>query len=158
MKSQNRNPGELLELSGAFWQTCVLHAAVKLDVFTAIGDQRLPHAPLLPRRTCHKTRNTISSSVPSSKPSFDLCACIENNSKRSSASFLPDAAHQVMLTIGLGRLLADLLCCTSRRKPHSSALDALLFLGCTSRRWPRSPAPPARERRILGRRTARLPD
>jgi len=28
----------LLELSGAFWQPCVLHAAVKLDVFTAIGD------------------------------------------------------------------------------------------------------------------------
>ncbi len=42
MKSQNWNPGELLELSGAFWQTCVLHTAVKLDVFTAIGDQRLP--------------------------------------------------------------------------------------------------------------------
>ena len=28
----------MLELSGAFWQPCVLHAAVKLDVFTAIGD------------------------------------------------------------------------------------------------------------------------
>ena len=34
-------PGELLELSGAFWKTCVLHTAVKLDVFTAIGDGQL---------------------------------------------------------------------------------------------------------------------
>jgi SAM-dependent methyltransferase len=33
------NPGELLEISGYFWKTCTLHAAVKLDVFTVIGDQ-----------------------------------------------------------------------------------------------------------------------
>ena len=32
------NPGELLEISGYFWKTCALHAAVKLDVFTVIGD------------------------------------------------------------------------------------------------------------------------
>lgn len=41
MESRQWNPGELLELSGAFWQPCVLHAAVKLDVFTAIGDVQL---------------------------------------------------------------------------------------------------------------------
>ena len=35
------NPGELLEISGYFWKTCVLHAAVKLDVFTVIGDAHL---------------------------------------------------------------------------------------------------------------------
>ena len=35
------NPGELLEISGYFWKTCALHAAVKLDVFTAIGDEQL---------------------------------------------------------------------------------------------------------------------
>ena len=34
-------PGELLEISGYFWKTCALHAAVKLDVFTAIGDAQL---------------------------------------------------------------------------------------------------------------------
>jgi hypothetical protein len=28
----------ILEVSGAYWQTCALHAAVKLGVFTAIGD------------------------------------------------------------------------------------------------------------------------
>jgi predicted O-methyltransferase YrrM len=33
------NPGQLLEISGYFWKTATLHAAVKLDVFTAIGDE-----------------------------------------------------------------------------------------------------------------------
>jgi len=32
------SPGELLEISGYFWKTCVLHTAVKLDVFTLIGE------------------------------------------------------------------------------------------------------------------------
>jgi len=31
----------LLEISGYFWKTCALHAAVKLDVFTVIGDAHL---------------------------------------------------------------------------------------------------------------------
>jgi SAM-dependent methyltransferase len=35
------NPGELLEISGYFWKTCALHAAIKLDVFTVIGDAQL---------------------------------------------------------------------------------------------------------------------
>ena len=35
------NPGELLEISGYYWKTCVLHTAVKLDVFTVIGDGHL---------------------------------------------------------------------------------------------------------------------
>lgn len=30
------NPGKLLQLSGAYWQTFTLHAAVKLDLFTTI--------------------------------------------------------------------------------------------------------------------------
>ena len=35
------NPGELLEISGYFWKTCALHAAIKLDMFTVIGDAQL---------------------------------------------------------------------------------------------------------------------
>ena len=35
------NPGELLEISGYFWKTCVLHTAVKLEVFSVIGDEQL---------------------------------------------------------------------------------------------------------------------
>ena len=41
MNPQEWNPGKLLELSGYYWKTCTLHAAVKLDVFTAIDDQQL---------------------------------------------------------------------------------------------------------------------
>lgn len=32
------NPGELLKLSGSYWETCVLHAGVKLDLFTPLAD------------------------------------------------------------------------------------------------------------------------
>ncbi len=39
MNTQEWHPGTLLELSGYFWKTCSLHAAVKLDVFTAAGDE-----------------------------------------------------------------------------------------------------------------------
>ena len=41
MTTLSWNPGELLELSGAFWKTCALHAAVKLDVFSVIGNDRM---------------------------------------------------------------------------------------------------------------------
>ena len=41
MATRQWNPGDLLEISGFFWKTAVLHAAVKLDVFTAIGDGQL---------------------------------------------------------------------------------------------------------------------
>jgi SAM-dependent methyltransferase len=41
MNTQEWHPGTLLELSGYSWKTCTLHAAVKLDVFTAAGDQAL---------------------------------------------------------------------------------------------------------------------
>lgn len=32
------HPGTLLKISGGYWQTCALHAGVKLDVFTALGE------------------------------------------------------------------------------------------------------------------------
>jgi hypothetical protein len=33
------NPGQILGLSSAYWRSCTLHAAVRLDLFTEIGDQ-----------------------------------------------------------------------------------------------------------------------
>ena len=33
------NPGRLMGISGSYWMTCTLHAAVKLDVFSAIGKE-----------------------------------------------------------------------------------------------------------------------
>ncbi|MEJ2421848.1 MAG: methyltransferase [Acidobacteriota bacterium] len=41
MKTREWNAGTLMELSGSYWETCALHAAVKLDVFTAIGKNSL---------------------------------------------------------------------------------------------------------------------
>ena len=41
MTNPKWHPGELLELSGYFWRTCTLHAAVKLDVFTCLGDEHM---------------------------------------------------------------------------------------------------------------------
>jgi len=33
--------GHLLEISGHYWKTCTLHASVKLDLFTQLGEQEL---------------------------------------------------------------------------------------------------------------------
>ena len=41
------NPGDLLEISGFFWKTAVLHAAVKLDLFTVIGDAQFSAAEMV---------------------------------------------------------------------------------------------------------------
>jgi len=40
MAAREWNPGQLIEISGFFWKTCLLHTAVKMDVFTVIGDER----------------------------------------------------------------------------------------------------------------------
>ena len=39
MTSESIHPGKLLSLSGAYWETCALHGAVKLDIFTAIAHE-----------------------------------------------------------------------------------------------------------------------
>jgi SAM-dependent methyltransferase len=39
--NQKSEPGHLLGISGAYWETCTLHAAVKLDIFSIIGDKVL---------------------------------------------------------------------------------------------------------------------
>jgi len=41
MTDHTWNSGQLLELSGYYWKTCTLHAAVKLDVFTCLGEEQL---------------------------------------------------------------------------------------------------------------------
>lgn len=37
MTAPEWNPGTLLRLSGRYWETCTLHAGVKLDLFTVLG-------------------------------------------------------------------------------------------------------------------------
>ncbi|MCP3952377.1 MAG: SAM-dependent methyltransferase [Desulfobacterales bacterium] len=41
MNPPQMNPGSLFEMSGYYWKTCTLHAAVKLDLFTAVGTRQL---------------------------------------------------------------------------------------------------------------------
>jgi hypothetical protein len=41
MSFQEWNPGKLLEISGSYWKTCALHAGVKLNLFSIIGDNEL---------------------------------------------------------------------------------------------------------------------
>jgi predicted O-methyltransferase YrrM len=41
MSPKEWNAGKLLELSGGFWQIATLHAAIRLDLFTVIGDKLL---------------------------------------------------------------------------------------------------------------------
>jgi SAM-dependent methyltransferase len=42
-------PGEILGISGAYWKSLALHAGVRLDVFTLIGDARLDGAEIARR-------------------------------------------------------------------------------------------------------------
>ena len=46
MNDTQWNPGKLLAVSGAYWQTCALHAAVALDLFTELGGLSLSAAQL----------------------------------------------------------------------------------------------------------------
>lgn len=41
MTVKELKPDEILKLSGSYWETCTLHAGVKLDVFTIIGKEHL---------------------------------------------------------------------------------------------------------------------
>jgi hypothetical protein len=41
MHPDQMNPGNLFEISGYYWKTCTLHAAVKLDLFTVLGSRQL---------------------------------------------------------------------------------------------------------------------
>jgi len=54
MEKQEWNQGRLLQLSGRYWATCTLHAAVKLDVFTAIGNGQLSSEDIAQKRKVNK--------------------------------------------------------------------------------------------------------
>ena len=41
MASERWHPGKLLEMSGYYWRTCTLHAAVKLDIFSILDQGSL---------------------------------------------------------------------------------------------------------------------
>ncbi|MEW6669955.1 MAG: methyltransferase [Thermodesulfobacteriota bacterium] len=41
MNEGEMNPGKLMGIAGAYWQSCTLHAAVKLDLFTILAEESL---------------------------------------------------------------------------------------------------------------------
>ncbi len=41
--------GKLLQVSGSYWQSCALHAAIKLDLFSTLQDDRLSAAEIAAR-------------------------------------------------------------------------------------------------------------
>ena len=55
----NWTPGTLLKLSGSYWQTCTLHAAVKLDLFTQMGSEPVL-GPDLAKTLCLDTRGIVT--------------------------------------------------------------------------------------------------
>ena len=53
MTDPDWNPENLLRLSGIYWQSCALHAGVKLDVFTAIQGECLTESEVAERIGCN---------------------------------------------------------------------------------------------------------
>ncbi|MCU0603952.1 MAG: acetylserotonin O-methyltransferase [Desulfobacterales bacterium] len=49
MDSKGWNVGKLLQVSGSYWSSCALHAAVKLDLFSALQGDRLTAAEIAAR-------------------------------------------------------------------------------------------------------------
>ncbi len=52
MESKEWNVGKLLETSGSYWQACTLHAGVKLEVFTLIGEDESSASEIAERSDC----------------------------------------------------------------------------------------------------------
>ena len=59
MSPKEWNAGKLLELSGGFWQTATLHAAIRLDLFTVIGDKLLNASEIADRLNADTRSQTM---------------------------------------------------------------------------------------------------
>lgn len=53
------NPSEILQLSGGYWNNCVLHASVKLDVFTHLAQGAANAADISGRTDCDERGMTM---------------------------------------------------------------------------------------------------
>ena len=54
MNTKEWSPGQLLEISGNYWKTSTLHAGIKLDVFTAIGNEQFPSEDIAEKLNTNK--------------------------------------------------------------------------------------------------------
>lgn len=59
MSKEILNPGPLLGLSGNYWKSATLHAGVKLDVFTVIGEGVVTDKDLAQRLGCNQRAVTM---------------------------------------------------------------------------------------------------
>ncbi len=73
MKEQKWHPGTILETSGYYWRTCTLHAGVKLNVFTQIGEEAL---------TADETADKIGGEVRATAMLLDALAAMDLLAKK----------------------------------------------------------------------------
>ncbi len=59
MSSETWNAGSLLKLAGEFWQTATLHAAIRLDLFSVIGDEGLDASEIADRLNADTRSQTM---------------------------------------------------------------------------------------------------
>ncbi len=53
MEKMEWNPKRILETSGGYWAGCTLHAAVKLDIFSALADREMTASVLAKKVKCN---------------------------------------------------------------------------------------------------------
>jgi len=58
MSRQELNPGKILQISGNYWETCTLHAGVKLDIFSILGSESMSGEEMA-KKLKSDTRGTI---------------------------------------------------------------------------------------------------
>jgi len=58
MTRQDLNPEKILKMSGSYWETCTIHAGVKLDIFTLLGSESMTGEQMT-KKLNSDTRGTI---------------------------------------------------------------------------------------------------
>ena len=95
MDTREWNPDQLLEISGKFWETCTLHAGVKLDLFTAIGNEQLTSEDVVQRLNGDKRGATM---LLNALTAMNLLVKKDNkySNTKASTSFLSKDSPQYM--------------------------------------------------------------
>lgn len=83
MDNQHINPGRLLAISGNYWKACTLHAGVKLDLFTVIGDEQVTSENIAQRLEADKRGVAM---LLNALTAMGLLSKTENNYSNTSAS------------------------------------------------------------------------
>ena len=134
------NPGNLLELSGSYWKTCTLHAAVKLDIFTRIGDD-------------HLTAADVAASIPSDTRAtamllHALCAMGLIVKEKDYFSNTPEA--KTFLSRKSDRYVGYIILHHHHLMPSWSRLDEAVQTGCPVRTRVVFQDPKVREAFLMG--------